>query len=195
MNYGDTNQYRGATESSRFLEWNSGFAYRPICFDKLNLLARYTFLRDFGVDQQRELTGGFGADTEAHIFAIDAVYDISRYFGLAQKFAFKRSTLYAAYDDTVAVNSFLSASRINFHVTRKWDFAVEYRILSQSYAMETLRQGVVVELDRAIYEYVRLGVGYNFTNFTDDLRYLNGNYSTTDNLRAQGFFVRMTGKF
>ncbi len=197
MNYGVSDQYGEASDSAKFLEWNTGFAYRPIYCDKLNMLGRYTYTRDFAPEQQWKSSyyNGYGTDESAHILSFDIAYDISKYFGLAQKFAFKQSRLFTSYGDTVAANTFLTATRVNFHVTRKWDFAVEYRILGQSYAQETLRQGVVVELDREIYEYVRLGIGYNFTDFSDDLRYDQGDVRTTDNLRSNGFFVRMTGKF
>ncbi len=190
FNYGDTKQYLTNNDSSRFLEWNSGFSYRPIKNDKLNLLARYTYLKDVAPGQQYDnaYDNGYQCDDSAHILATDVAYDVNRYFGLVQKLAYKRSTLLTSYDDTVAVNTFLTASRINFHVTRKWDLALEYRILGQSYALETLKQGALVEIDREIYEYVRLGVGYNFTDFSDDLRDANS-------FKSNGPFVRMTGKF
>jgi len=190
FNYGDTRQYDPGNTPATFVECSSGFAYRPIKLDKLNLLARYTYLKDLGADQQYNGTqyNGFQFDQSAHILATDVAYDVNRYFGLVEKLAFKRSTVNTSAGDTVAVNTFLSANRINFHVTRKWDVALEYRVLMQSYALDTLKQGALVEVDREFYEYVRLGVGYNFTDFSDDLR-------DTNSFRSHGPFVRMTGKF
>ena len=49
------------------------------------------------------------------------------------------------------------------------------------------RHGPLVEIDREIYDYIRLGIGYNFTDFEDDLRGSN-------NIKRSGFFVRMMGK-
>lgn len=190
FNYGDTRQYDLNNTPATFIECSTGFAYRPIKNDKLNLLARYTYLKDLGVDQQFDNSyyNGFQFDQSAHILATDIAYDVNRYFGLVEKLAFKRSTLNTSAGDTVSVNSFLTANRINFHVTRKWDLALEYRILMQSYALDTFKQGALVEIDREFYEYVRLGVGYNFTDFSDDLR-------DTNNFKSNGPFVRMTGKF
>jgi len=190
FNYGDTRQYDPNNSPATFMECSTGFAYRPIKLDKLNYLARYTYLKDIGSDQQYTDTqyNGFQIDQAAHILATDIGYDVNRYFGLAEKLAFKRSSVRTSVDDTVAVNSFLTANRINFHVTRKWDLALEYRILMQSYALDTLKQGALVEVDREFYEYVRLGVGYNFTDFSDDLR-------DTNSFQSHGPFVRMTGKF
>jgi len=190
FNYGDSRQNDPNNTSALFVECSSGFAYRPVKNDKLNLLGRYTYLRDLGADQQYDNTfdNGFQTDSSAHILATDIGYDVNRYFGLVEKLAFKRSTVFTSVGDTVAVNSFLTANRINFHVTRKWDLALEYRILMQSYALDTLKQGALVEVDREFYEYVRLGVGYNFTDFSDDLR-------DTNSFKSHGPFVRMTGKF
>lgn len=66
--------------------------------------------------------------------------------------------------------------------------AIEYRILMQSFALDSLKNGALIEVDREFYEYVRLGVGYNFTDFSDDLR-------DTNSFKSHGPFVRMTGKF
>ncbi len=190
FNYGDTRQYDPNYTPATFVECSTGFAYRPIKNDKLNALARYTYLKDLGADQQfnNNNYGGYQFDQSAHILATDIGYDVNRYFGLVEKLAFKRSTVYSSVGDTVAVNTFLTANRINFHVTRKWDLALEYRVLMQSAALDTLKQGALVEVDREFYEYVRLGVGYNFTDFSDDLR-------DTNSFKSNGPFVRMTGKF
>ncbi len=190
FNYGNTRQYDPGNNPATFVECSTGFAYRPIKNDKLNLLARYTYLKDLGADQQYDNSyyGGFQFDQSAHILATDIAYDLNRYFGLVEKLAFKRSTVSTSAGDTISVNTFLSANRINFHVTRKWDLALEYRVLMQSSTLDTLKQGALVEVDREFYEYVRLGVGYNFTDFSDDLR-------STNNFKTNGPFVRMTGKF
>ena len=83
---------------------------------------------------------------------------------------------------------FLWIHRFNFHVTRKWDLALEYRLLFQADAVKTLRQGTLIEVDREFYDYVRLGLGYNFTDFNDDL-------TKSNNFDSNGPFVRLSGKF
>jgi hypothetical protein len=190
FNYGNTREYDPGNNPATFVECSTGFAYRPIKNDKLNLLGRYTYLKDLGADQQydNDSYGGFQIDQSAHILAADIAYDVNRFFGLVEKLAFKRSTFNTSMGDTISVNTFLTANRVNFHVTRKWDLALEYRILMQSSTLETFKQGALVEVDREFYEYVRLGVGYNFSDFSDDLR-------STNNFKTQGPFVRMTGKF
>ncbi len=190
FNYGNTHLYNPGDVPAAFVELNTGFAYRPVGLDHFNMLTKYTYLKNLGDDVQYDngYYNGVQFDDLAHIFSIDALYDINRWFGVAQKLAFKRAQLYISTGDEVATHNFLTVSRINFHVTRKWDVAAEYRLLWQSSALGTMRHGMLVEVDREIYEYVRLGVGYNFTDFSDDLRHAN-------DYQNNGPFVRMTGKF
>lgn len=190
FNFGDTRQYDPSNSPATFAELNTGFAIRPVKLDQFNMLVRYTYLKDMGSDAQynNDYYDGYQFDQCAHIFATDISYDINRYFGLVEKLAFKRSSVRTSAGDMLGVNTFLAASRVNFHVTRKWDIALEYRALFQTSTADNLKHGALVEIDREFYEYVRLGVGYNFTDFSDDLRHAN-------NYRSHGPFVRMTGKF
>ena len=50
------------------------------------------------------------------------------------------------------------------------------------------KQGLLVEVDRELFEHLRVGVGYNFTDFSDELD------SRTD-YDSSGFFARMSGTF
>lgn len=177
-----------------FTEFNNGFSYRPLDYDKLNFLFRYAYIKNLGNDIQfqnsvyNNLYNGVQTDETSNIISFDMVYDFSRYLGIADKIAFKHGTLNSTATDEIAVNDTLLAHRFNFHVTRKWDLALEYRVLFQAEAAKTFRQGAVVEVDREFFDYARLGVGFNFADFDDDLRKSN-------NYDSYGPFVRMTGKF
>ncbi len=205
LNYGASYLVDAVPQNSQvnltnFAEFSAGFAYRPVKLDKLNILARYNYLRNIANDWQYQTytPTGMMFNEIANIFSTDIGYDVNRYFGLVEKLAWKNSALQSQFRDqvtlsrdtvdTTSVNTFLTANRINFHVTRKWDLALEYRILMQTYTADSLKQGALVEVDREFYEYVRLGVGYNFTDFSDDLRNPNS-------FSNHGPFVRMTGKF
>jgi len=191
FNYGISRFRDPEDRPADFVEFNTGFAYRPVDNDRLNILARYTYLRDIANDAQFQsgLTAG-SADTDeiAHILAMDLSYDLHRYLGMIEKIAYKSATLRTAVTDSVSLNSLLWATRFNFHVTRKWDLAVEYRVLWQSSVLKTLKHGALFEIDREFYDYVRIGVGYDFTDFDDDLR-------SSNDFSSHGPFVRLTGKF
>ncbi|MCB9799588.1 MAG: hypothetical protein H6757_02375 [Candidatus Omnitrophica bacterium] len=179
-----------------FFEFTTGFAYRPIDNDRLNIFGRYTYTRDLANDAQfnTSLFNGTEVDETAHILAIDLAYDLFKSLTLIQKIAYKRGIYAIASLDPatnpngLAVNQLLWVNRFNYHITRKWDLALEYRALWQTGAADALRHGALVEVDREFYDYVRLGIGYDFTDFNDNLRSSN-DYS------SHGPFFRMTGKF
>lgn len=172
-----------------FVELNAGFAYRPVDNDRLNMLGRYAYQRNLGNDAQfdNELFLGIESDEVAHILSMELSYDINKYLTLTEKVAFKTATLDTSVTDNITLNSFLWVNRFNFHVTKKWDLALEYRILMQQDANSSVKQGALIEVDREFYDYVRLGLGYNFTDFDDDLE--------SNDFDSGGPFVRMTGKF
>ncbi len=173
-----------------FMEMSTGFAYRPIDHDRLNILTRYTYLRERGSDAQffSELFSGVELDETSHIVSVDLAYDLFRHLTTVEKVAYKHGVLNTSLTNEVVLNTILLAHRFNFHVTRQWDIAAEYRILFQTDAMQSLKHGALVEVDRELYDYVRIGAGYNFTDFDDDLRKAN-------NYDSHGPFVRLSGKF
>lgn len=176
--------------AANFMEFSTGFAFRPVENDRLNILTRYSFLLNGGTDVQfsSPLFNGVETEDRAHIISVDVAYDIWKHLGLVQKFAYKNSILNTNITNEIILHTFLYVTRLNFHVTKKWDISGEYRILGQMDALDTLKHGPLAEVDREIYDYVRLGVGYNFTDFSDDLR-------SSSNYNSHGPFVRMTGKF
>jgi hypothetical protein len=70
-------------------------------------------------------------------------------------------------------------------VVHKWDLVVEGRMLEVEQA-EDSRAGFLVAGYRHIGNHMKLGVGYNFTDFSDDLTDLDYD--------SQGFFINVVGK-
>ena len=171
-----------------FVEMNSGFAFRPVEWDRFNALTRYTYLNDNLPDNR--FGNGIPLEEVAHIFALEGAYDFNRYWELVEKFAYKLSEVSSSLTGALRSYNYLWINRVNFHVTRKWDLGLEYRILTQQGVGQNYRHGALVELDRELFDYTRIGVGYNFTDFDDDLRKVNSYQSF-----SQGPFVRLTGKF
>jgi hypothetical protein len=60
-------------------------------------------------------------------------------------------------------------------------------MLMQHGAGDNISHGPLIEIDRELFDYFRLGLGYNFTGFSDD-------FGNTSDFRHHGFFLRMTGK-
>ncbi len=191
LDYGKTYFLEPHDTPADFMEFSSGFAYRPVAHDRLNMLGRYTYLRNLSNDFQFNpdtLFKGIETNETAHIVAIDLGFDLNKYLGMVEKVAYKNSIVESSISNEAILHNILLAHRFNFHVTRKWDVALEYRVLFQTDSAETIKHGALAEIDREIYDYARLGIGYNFTDFSDDLRKI-ADYN------SHGPFVRLTGKF
>ena len=76
--------------------------------------------------------------------------------------------------------------RGDLHFIKEWDAVAEVRQLRVKEA-DDKRTGALVALYRHIGENGKIGVGYNFTNFSDDLTDLS--------YRNQGFFINAIAKF
>ncbi len=193
FNRSNTYQFQGPGSfygDAGFTELNLGFAYRPVDHNRLNVLTRYTWLQEVGAENQFNTPDIFGipVDHNSHIFGVEFGYEaLPPFLGLVEKFAYRRSTV-EAEGDAFYIGNFLWVNRFNFHVVRKWDLAIEYRMLWDTELLEAMKHGALIELDREIAEYMRFGLGYNFTDFDDDLRSLN-------DFSAHGFFTRVSGKF
>ena len=66
----------------------------------------------------------------------------------------------------------LAAVRAFYHLPKRWDALVEYRWLGVD-ETDTDRRGFLLGVDRKIGDNLKLGVGYNFTDFSDDLTELD----------------------
>ena len=184
-NYSLTRNLTHSTDDARFFEVSTGFAYRPITLDKLNMLFKYTFLEDLAPLSQ---DGSTDVDERSHVVSLEGIYDLSRYFSLGGKAAYKSSQMRLGrtsgewfYSDTM-----LFVGRVNYHVIKNWDAELEYRFLRVVQA-DDYKHGPLVCLYRHFGDHVKVGVGYNFTDFNDDLTNLD--------YEAGGWFVNFVAKW
>ncbi|MFO7604765.1 MAG: hypothetical protein R6W72_00490, partial [Desulfurivibrionaceae bacterium] len=75
--------------------------------------------------------------------------------------------------------------RADYHFLHKWDGLVEGRLLDLPDAGDLL-SGVLVGLYHHLGKHIKMGIGYNFSNFSDDL--------TDFSYDHQGLFVNLIGK-
>ena len=76
--------------------------------------------------------------------------------------------------------------RADWHITHRWDALLEGRQLAVQQAGDR-RSGALLAVYRHFDKHVKAGVGYNFTDFSDDLTDLD--------YRSQGLFINVLGKF
>ncbi|MCK5503864.1 MAG: hypothetical protein KAJ10_01810 [Thermodesulfovibrionia bacterium] len=161
-----------------------GLAYRPVEFDRLNGLARYTHLSD-----QRPLSLGEMEPlvTTMDVTSIEWSLDVTSYLEWVEKYALKVKTEETGDRPAVTTHTYLVINRFNFNVWRSFDLGVEYRVLVQKEA-DDKRQGWLTELMWNATEHIRLGLGYNFTDFSDN-EFSDNNYS------VRGCFIRLQAKY
>ena len=79
-----------------------------------------------------------------------------------------------------------AAIRGRYHLIRRWDGMLEYRWLEVEESNST-RSGLLAVIDRHFGEHFKMGLGYNFTDFSDDLTDLDYDH--------KGWFLNLIGKY
>ncbi|MCK5684773.1 hypothetical protein KAJ27_11650, partial [bacterium] len=172
------------TFEADYREYVLGVAYRPEFSDKLNLLSRYTYLKDNSPSSQSDYTEL--EEEKGHVFALEAIYDFSPKLQLMEKFAYRLGEEKTAGFDFTKSQTSLWINRLQYNFNDNWSVATEYRILQQKQADDS-KMGALMEVIRKIGEDFNVGLGYNFTDFNDNLTHLD--------YTVKGPFVRFTGVF
>jgi uncharacterized repeat protein (TIGR01451 family)/fimbrial isopeptide formation D2 family protein len=189
LNYSNSTSTQGEFYDGQFIETVFGYAFRPVDNDRWNTLLKYTYFYNLPSPDQVSL-GNNSADyiQRSHVLAVDSSYDLNKRWTVGGKLAYRVGELSAdrANPQFFASRGQLIALRADWHVVRNWDVVLEGRLRNELDA-EDARTGVVVGAYRHMGNNLKLGGGYNFANFSDDLTNLD--YST------QGLFINIVGKF
>jgi len=171
-------------DEARFAEIDLGFAYRPAFNDKLNILGNYTFLYDLASSGQDTSF----ADQRSHVFALEGIYDVSQKWEVGAKLAYRTGDVRVLRGEGpwIETGAHLAVTRARYHLLKKWDALIEYRWL-ETEGEDDARQGALVGLYRHVGQSLKVGAGYNFTDFSDDL--------TDNDYESNGWFFDITGKY
>ncbi|MBT8102484.1 MAG: DUF11 domain-containing protein, partial [Gammaproteobacteria bacterium] len=172
-----------ANRNIDFTEASIGLAYRPVEHDRLNLLTRYTRLNNTPTEFQVASTA-FG--TTSDIFSIDWSYQLSQRIEWVGKQALRWTE---SEDDPLNLRSqtSLTIQRLNWDMPKEFLLGTEFRLMDQDIANDR-RSGFVTELMWEGLDPVRLGLGYNFSDVSDN-EYVDYDFST------RGPFLRVQGRF
>lgn len=180
----------GTSLDADFYEFVVAGAYRPVDNDRLNVLAKYTFLYDLPSPAQVDSLGlNLDYAQRSHIVAVDGTYQLTPRLAVGAKVAYRRGELRASRDESAqwfASEATFWALRADYRVIARWDVLAEVRRLAVKEA-EDARLGALVGVYRHLGNNLKIGVGYNFTDYSDDLSDL----SYDDG----GVFVNIIGKF
>jgi len=186
-----------AVREAHLEEGSVGLAYRPITHDWVSALVKFS--RRVEV-RPLSLKDGSSEEYGAHAFTLEPIVELPWRFQLVEKLAFKHTG--TALDDMPRANAYtvLWINRLNWHalgtvrsfgvdpiIPGDIDLGLEYRVLAGLTA-ETWEHGALVELQYAPVPFFRLGIGWNFTRFSD-------NELDRNDTDHSGFFVRAVGQY
>ncbi|MPT46990.1 MAG: OmpA family protein [Sphingobium sp.] len=173
-----------------YYELVAAAAYRPTQNDRLNVLAKYTYLYDLPSPAQVDSLGlNLDYAQRSHIWAIDSTYQLTPRLAVGGKVAHRIGSLRASRDGSAPwfdSKATFWAARADYRVIARWDMLLEVRQLSVSEAQDS-RLGALAGIYRHMGNHLKLGVGYNFTDYSDDLSDLSYD--------DRGFFLNLIGKF
>ncbi len=184
LNYADTDDAVVPEAGARFIEGNVGFAYRPWNSDRWGVFGRYSYLYDLATMGQ---VGGAEYDQKTQVISLEGVYRIAHAWEVAGKLARREGEVRygrgsGAWFDSAAT---FGAAQLRYDLRQKWHALAEYRWLTVTDG--GTRSGWMLGLDRDITRNLRLGVGYNFTRFSDDL--------TDFDYDHRGWFINFVGSY
>jgi len=184
INYSETWDQTLDRVDARLLEGSVGLAFRPVGHDWFHGLLRYSARLD---RRPGGLLGGEIHETESHVVSVVPVIDTPHNVQLVNKVAFRAALDRTADLDEVRSDSLLTLHRVNYHVLPEVDLGLEYRFLRQ-FVADDLMHGVLMEASYILQDLVRVGMGYNFTSFSD-------NEFPERDVDPHGAFFRVTGQY
>ncbi len=170
-----------------FTEATVGYAYRPIYHDRLNALVKYTYFYNVPTTDQVTLKNAPAEYIQkSHIVAADLTYDLNSRWSVGGKYAHRIGAISIDREDTRFFDNAaqLYVLRTDYRLLENWEVLVEARQLDMPDLGDS-RSGALVALSRYLGEHFKLGLGYNFTDFSDDLTDLS--------FEHRGAFLNITG--
>jgi hypothetical protein len=199
LNYADSDSSQGEFFDGKYTEAVLGYGYRPISSDRLNLLVKYTYFYNLPTAEQvtafNAPTAGQVSGTspsadiiqKSHIAAVDVMYDVTRRWTIGGKYAHRlgQVSLDRVNPEFFDSRAHLYVGRVDWQFKRRWDALMELRMLDLPDAQDR-RSGALFALYWHMGDHLKLGFGYNFTDFSDDLTDLDYD--------SQGVFINVIGK-
>jgi hypothetical protein len=187
LNYSDSVSSEGAFYDGGYTEAVLGYGYRPIYNDRLNALVKYTYF--YNVPTTAQVTQqNLAAEyiQKSHIAAVDVTYDLTQSITIGGKYAYRlgQISLDRENPEFFENNASLYVIRGDYRFRENWEFLLEGRLLDMPDLSES-RMGALAAISRYFGDHIKVGVGYNFTDFSDDLTDLSYDH--------HGVFLNVTG--
>ena len=190
FNLSRSSSTRGAFYDGDYTEVVTGAAYRPVDNDRWNTLFKYTYFYNLPSPGQVDgVTGGVLDYTQkSHILNVDTTYDVRPWLSVGGKFGVRTGQLRASktQGDWFSSRAELLVLRADIHIVKEWDALIEGRRLKAREAGDA-RAGALIGVYRHVAKHAKIGIGYNFTTFSDDLTDLS--------YRSRGWFLNAISTF
>ena len=164
-----------------------GYAYRPVRNDRLNALVKYTYFYNVPTADQVGFQNTAAEFLQkSHIAALDLTYDLTANWSIGSKYAYRlgQESLDRVHPNFFDNPAQLAVLRVDWRFLRQWDGLAEMRTLELPNVSQR-RGGALATIYYHIGKNLKAGVGYNFTDFSDDLTDLN--------YKHKGVFVNLIG--
>jgi len=187
LNHSESASTEGAFYDGGFTEAVLGYAWRPVSNDRLNTLVKYTYF--YNVPTTAQYTAQNQASEfiqKSHIAAADATYDLLPWLTIGGKYAYRQSqvSLDRENPEFFANDAHLYVLRSDVRFWAEWELLIESRLLDMPDLGER-RVGALAAISRYLGDNLKIGLGYNFADFSDDLTDLNYDH--------QGIFLNLNG--
>lgn len=178
-----------SVRAAEFTEATAGLAWRPVNNERVNALVRLQYFEDLGPVGQ--LTGSGQAQSPKQVSKIvsaDINFDLSKHLTVGAKYGYRQGKVSLGRDSDTFVSSdaHLAVVRLDYNVAREWDLLAEGRALWVTRA-DDMRLGALGAVYRHVGNNVKIGVGYSWSDFSDDL--------TDQSYTSHGPFLNLLGKF
>lgn len=182
--YSLTQDKKSGKQDALFTETTFGAAYRPLKNDKLNLIGKYTYFQNLSPEQQK---GQEQNSEKGHVYSLEAIYQLDAKWDAGIKLAHKESLIQPYnFAQWLKAKANLTIFPLTYRFQRNWEAGLEFRRLSVTTAKD-VRTGWLATVTRTIDNHNKIGIGYNFTDFNDDL--------TQSDYTARGWFVNYVAKW
>ncbi|MBN2693584.1 DUF11 domain-containing protein [bacterium] len=181
VNYFLTENLTKDITDAEMLECSVGGAFRPFSYDFLTVLFKYSLVYQ---NRPLSLLDAGQYKESAHVISLGAVFESAFRLQFTEKVIVKYSLLEESDIPKSDLTTVLWINRVSYHLAKTFDIALEYRLRSMLDYDTT--GGFLFEGYYAVKKYMGIGIGYNFTHFSDSIFYLN-------DYQAGGFFIRVSG--
>jgi hypothetical protein len=187
FNYSTSTSSQGQFYDGGYTEAVIGYGYRPVYSDRLDVLAKYTYFYNLPTTAQTTLQSLAAQYIQkSNIASLDVTYDLTSRWTLGGKYAYRvgQMSLSREQPEFFDNTAMLYIVRADYRIGEDWEGMVEARMLELP-DFSDRRAGALLGIYRYVGKHVKVGVGYNFTDFSEDLTDLS--------FRHQGVFMNVVG--